>query len=141
MVPEIYTGHLRAFKGCITALPARVAQWFVAFSMVVPALLKLQNVESCATMFLYDDLLAQRWVPYSRIGPFAKGAAGVPRPRTLVSTLYIESLPAQPKAAGSEQGKEKTMRSDFARHHRQILFPRVQEQIACAILSQAMRLA
>ena len=45
--------------------------------MVVLALLKLQNVESFATMFLNYDLLAKRWVPYSYIYPFAEGLAGV----------------------------------------------------------------
>ncbi|MFK4793882.1 MauE/DoxX family redox-associated membrane protein [Sphingobium sp. ZW T5_29] len=53
------------------------AEWFIAFSMIVLALLKLQNVESFATMFLNYDLLAKRWVPYSYIYPFAEGGAGV----------------------------------------------------------------
>ena len=53
------------------------AEWFVGFSMVVLALLKLQNIESFATMFLNYDLLAKRWVPYSYIYPFAEGLAGV----------------------------------------------------------------
>lgn len=53
------------------------AEWFIAFSMVVLALLKLQNVESFATMFLNYDLLAKRWVPYSYIYPYAEGLAGV----------------------------------------------------------------
>jgi hypothetical protein len=53
------------------------AEWFIGFSMVVLALLKLQNIESFATMFLNYDLLAKRWVPYSYIYPFAEGAAGV----------------------------------------------------------------
>src|SRR4051794_30014883 len=35
------------------------AEWFIAFSMAVLALLKLQNVESFATMFLNYDLLAK----------------------------------------------------------------------------------
>jgi glutaredoxin len=60
-----------------TVLNIRVAEWFVAFSMVVLALLKLQNVEKFATMFLNYDLLARRWVPYSTIYPFAEGLAGV----------------------------------------------------------------
>ena len=60
-----------------TVLTVRVAEWFVAFSMVVLALLKLQNVEKFATMFLNYDLLAKRWVPYGRIYPFADGTAGV----------------------------------------------------------------
>lgn len=58
-------------------LTIRVAEWFIAFSMCVLALLKLQNVETFATMFLNYDLLAQRWVPYGRIYPFAEGLAGV----------------------------------------------------------------
>ena len=55
----------------------RAAEWFIGFSMVVLALLKLQNVESFATMFLNYDLLAKRWVPYSYVYPFAEGVAGL----------------------------------------------------------------
>ena len=55
----------------------RAAEWFIAFSMVALAMLKLQNVESFATMFLNYDLLAKRWVPYSYIYPYAEGLAGV----------------------------------------------------------------
>jgi glutaredoxin len=55
----------------------RAGEWFIAFSMCVLALLKLQNVESFATMFLGYDLLARRWVPYSYLYPFAEGLAGV----------------------------------------------------------------
>ena len=60
-----------------TPFTLRAAEWFIAFSMAVLALLKLQNVESFATMFLNYDLLAKRWVPYSYIYPFAEGLAGV----------------------------------------------------------------
>lgn len=60
-----------------SVLTVLAAEWFIAFSMVVLALLKLQNVESFATMFLNYDLLAKRWVPYSYVYPFAEGAAGV----------------------------------------------------------------
>lgn len=59
------------------AFTVRAAEWFIGFSMIVLALLKLQNIESFATMFLNYDLLAQRWVPYSYIYPFAEGLAGV----------------------------------------------------------------
>jgi hypothetical protein len=45
--------------------------------MAVLALLKLQNVETFATMFLGSDLLAMRWVPYSYVYPFAEALAGV----------------------------------------------------------------
>lgn len=60
-----------------SVLTIRAAEWFIGFSMVVLALLKLQNVESFATMFLNYDLLAKRWVPYSYVYPFAEGLAGV----------------------------------------------------------------
>jgi glutaredoxin len=60
-----------------TIFTVRAAEWFIGFSMVVLAMLKLQNVESFATMFLNYDLLAKRWVPYSYIYPFAEGFAGV----------------------------------------------------------------
>ena len=55
----------------------RAAQWFIAISMCVLALLKLQNIETFSSMFLNYDVLAKRWVPYSYIYPFAEGAAGV----------------------------------------------------------------
>lgn len=55
----------------------RAGEWFIAFSMCVLALLKLQNIESFSSMFLGYDLLAKRWVPYSYIYPFAEGGAGV----------------------------------------------------------------
>lgn len=58
-------------------LTLRSAEWFIAFSMIVLALLKLQNVESFSTMFLNYDLLARRFVPYSYVYPFAEGLAGV----------------------------------------------------------------
>lgn len=58
-------------------LTFRAAEWFIAFSMVVLALLKLQNVEKFSTMFLNYDLLAKRWIPYGTIYPFAEGLAGV----------------------------------------------------------------
>ena len=72
----------------LMALAARVAvhatpftgqalAWFIAFSMTVLALLKLQDVEKFSSMFLNYDLLAKRWVPYSYIYPFAEGLAGV----------------------------------------------------------------
>lgn len=53
------------------------AMWFISFSMCVLALLKLQDIDKFATMFLNYDLLAKRWVPYSYIYPFAEGLAGV----------------------------------------------------------------
>ncbi len=64
-----------AVSGSIVTL--RAAEWFIGMSMIVLSLLKLQNVETFATMFLNYDLLAKRWVPYSYVYPFAEGVAGI----------------------------------------------------------------
>ncbi|MFN3725749.1 MAG: MauE/DoxX family redox-associated membrane protein [Allosphingosinicella sp.] len=60
-----------------TPFTIRGAEWFIAFSMAVLALLKLRDVDGFATMFLGYDLLAKRWLPYAYIYPFAEGLAGV----------------------------------------------------------------
>lgn len=60
-----------------TPWTVRAGEWFIAFSMAVLAILKLQNVERFATMFLGYDLLAQRWVPYATLYPYLEGLAGV----------------------------------------------------------------
>ena len=53
------------------------AEWFIAIAMCLLALQKLKDVEGFATMFLNYDLLAQRWVRYSYVYPFAEALAGV----------------------------------------------------------------
>jgi glutaredoxin len=55
----------------------RAAEWFIAFSMVVLATLKLQNLEGFSTMFLNYDLLARRQVRYGYVYPFAEAGAGL----------------------------------------------------------------
>ena len=60
-----------------TPFTVRAAEWFIAFSMCVLAILKLQDVERFSTMFLNYDLLARRWVPYGYLYPFGEAAAGV----------------------------------------------------------------
>lgn len=60
-----------------TVFTVRAIEWFIAISMCVLAILKLQDIESFSSMFLGYDLLAQRWVPYSYIYPFAEALAGV----------------------------------------------------------------
>jgi glutaredoxin len=55
----------------------QAVEWFIGYSMIVLSLLKLQNIETFATMFLNYDLLAKRWVPYSYVYPYAEGLAGV----------------------------------------------------------------
>jgi glutaredoxin len=55
----------------------QAAEWFIAFGMVILAMLKLQDVEKFSSMFLGYDLLAQRWVPYAYAYPFLEAGAGV----------------------------------------------------------------
>lgn len=64
-----------AMRGGLDAL--RVAELFVAFSMCVLGILKLQDLQSFATGFVQYDLLARRYVPYSRVYPFVEAGAGV----------------------------------------------------------------
>ena len=44
-----------------TPFTIRAGEWFIAFSMCVLAIQKLQNVETFSSMFLGYDLLAKRW--------------------------------------------------------------------------------
>lgn len=64
-----------AVSGAVFTL--RAAEWFISFSMVTLAMLKLRDIESFSRMFLGYDLLAQRWVRYSYIYPYAELVAGV----------------------------------------------------------------
>ncbi|RUO63929.1 Glutaredoxin [Pseudidiomarina planktonica] len=58
-------------------ISVQAVEWFIALSMVVLALLKLQDIEAFSTMFLNYDLLAKRWVPYGYIYPFGEALAGI----------------------------------------------------------------
>jgi glutaredoxin len=60
-----------------TPFTVRTGEWFIAVSMVILAMLKLQDVEKFSTMFLNYDLLAKRWVRYGYIYPYAELGAGV----------------------------------------------------------------
>ena len=73
-----------------TPWTVRAIEWFIALSMCVLALLKLQDVERFSSMFLGYDLLAQRWVPYSYIYPFAEALAGV---LMVAGVLHVVSIP------------------------------------------------
>jgi Glutaredoxin and related proteins len=59
-----------------TPLTVRAAEWFVSITMVLLAMLKLQDIEKFSTMFLGYDLLARRWVPYAYAYPFLEWLAG-----------------------------------------------------------------
>lgn len=55
----------------------RTGEWFVAFSMAMLAMLKLQDVEQFSSMFVGYDLLGRRWVPYAYAYPFMEATAAV----------------------------------------------------------------
>lgn len=56
---------------------ARSAQWFIAISMCILAIMKLRDIEGFSNMFLGYDLLAQRWVRYAYLYPFGEALAGI----------------------------------------------------------------
>jgi glutaredoxin len=58
-------------------LTVQAAEWFIAFSMCILAILKLRDLESFSNMFLGYDLLAQRVVRYAYVYPFAEAGAGL----------------------------------------------------------------
>ncbi|MDE0696170.1 MAG: glutaredoxin [Boseongicola sp.] len=60
-----------------TVLAGRTVEWFISISMVLLGLQKLKDLEGFATMFLNYDLLAQRWIRYGYVYPFAETGAGL----------------------------------------------------------------
>lgn len=60
-----------------TVLTIRTLELFVAIAMCLLGLQKLKDLEAFSDMFLNYDLLAQRYVPYSKIYPFAETLAGL----------------------------------------------------------------
>lgn len=55
----------------------RVLELFIAFSMCVLGILKLQDVLSFSTGFVQYDLVARRYVPYAYVYPVVEAGAGV----------------------------------------------------------------
>jgi len=60
-----------------TPLTIRAGEWFVAFSMAMLAMLKLQDVEKFSSMFVGYDLLGRRFVPYAYAYPYLEALAAV----------------------------------------------------------------
>ncbi|NCQ64640.1 MAG: glutaredoxin, partial [Alphaproteobacteria bacterium] len=63
--------------GLLDGLTIRTVEWFVAFSMAMLAMLKLQDVEQFSTMFVGYDLLGRRFVPYAYAYPYLEALAAV----------------------------------------------------------------
>ena len=55
----------------------RILELFIAFSMCVLGILKLQDLLSFATGFVQYDLIARKFVPYSYVYPFVEAGAGI----------------------------------------------------------------
>ncbi len=64
-----------AMLGRVAVIP--VFEFFIAFSMCILAIQKLQDLFSFTNQFLGYDLLARKWLPYAYIYPFAEGFAGI----------------------------------------------------------------
>lgn len=60
-----------------SVLTVKAFEWFIAISMCILAIQKLQDLESFSLMFLNYDLLARRWVRYAYLYPFGEALAGV----------------------------------------------------------------
>jgi uncharacterized membrane protein YphA (DoxX/SURF4 family) len=60
-----------------TVFTVRAMEWFIAISMTLLGIQKLQDIESFSTMFLNYDLLARRWVRYGYLYPFGETLAGI----------------------------------------------------------------
>ena len=55
----------------------RTVEWFIAISMCILAIQKLQDLESFQMMFITYDLLAMRQLRYAKIYPFGEALAGI----------------------------------------------------------------
>ena len=60
-----------------TLLTVRAAEWFIAISMCILAIQKLQDLNAFQNQFLGYDLLAQRFTRYAFVYPFAEAGAGI----------------------------------------------------------------
>ncbi|TRD09902.1 glutaredoxin family protein [Erythrobacter insulae] len=63
--------------GLLGSVGVRTIEWFVAFSMGMLAMLKLQDVEQFSSMFVGYDLLGKRLVPYAYAYPYLEALAAV----------------------------------------------------------------
>lgn len=64
-----------AIEGALSVI--RILELFIALSMCVLGILKIQDLLSFATGFVQYDLVARRYVPYSYVYPFVEAGAGV----------------------------------------------------------------
>lgn len=65
------------YSGRLNLAPAPVIMHFVAFSMVMLALQKLQDLTAFSNQFITYDLLAMKQIRYAYVYPFAEAWAGI----------------------------------------------------------------
>tara|TARA_B100000678_G_scaffold166723_1_gene139231 strand:- start:447 stop:1184 length:738 start_codon:yes stop_codon:yes gene_type:complete len=75
--------------GLLDGLSVRTVEWFIALSMAMLAMLKLQDVEQFSTMFVGYDLLGRKWVPYAYAYPYLEALAAVLMAGRLLPWLSI----------------------------------------------------
>lgn len=66
-----------SFAAFGTIFTVRALEWFIAISMCILAIQKLQDLTAFQNQFLGYDLLAQRDVRYAFVYPFAEAFAGI----------------------------------------------------------------
>ena len=76
LIAALATGVLAYAQPSDSSFQGLVMQ-FVGFSMTMLGLLKLQNVDGFVNGFLGYDLLAQRYVPYAYVYPYAEVLGGL----------------------------------------------------------------
>lgn len=65
----------------------RTAELFIAFSMCVLGIMKLQNLQSYSNGFIQYDLFARRYVPYAYVYAFIEAIGGILMIASLVTWL------------------------------------------------------
>ena len=77
-----------SFQTATFLLSATIMQ-FIGLSMIMLGLLKLQNIDGFVNGFLGYDLLAQRYVPYAFVYPFAEVFAGLLMVSSLLPAVSV----------------------------------------------------
>jgi glutaredoxin len=78
------------FQSPLSFSYANASMQFIGLSMIMLGLLKLQDLEAFVNGFLGYDLVAQRYVPYAFVYPFAEVLAGL---LMISSLLPVISIP------------------------------------------------
>jgi len=66
-----------SFQFAGSLLNVQTFEWFIAISICLLAVQKLQDIEKFSNMFLSYDLLARRWLGYGKVYPFLEALSGV----------------------------------------------------------------